>query len=60
MLPSGNINNDNNNNHRAYQNRIDNNRINIQGIQVLRRGGNNYGRLAHNWTGQGLVSRWDN
>ena len=58
-INNNNINN-NNNNHRGNHNRINNNRNNIQGIQVLRRGGNNYGRLAHNWTGQGLVSRWDN
>ena len=50
------INNVNNHNH----NRNINNNINFQGIQVLRRGGNDYGRLANNWNGQGLVSRWDN
>ena len=33
---------------------------NNQGIQVLRRAGNNYGRLAENWSGEGLVSRWEN
>ena len=33
---------------------------NNQGIRVLRRAGNNYGRLAENWSGEGLVSRWDN
>ena len=33
---------------------------NNQGIRVLRRAGNNYGRLADNWSGEGLVSRWDN
>ena len=57
---NNNIINNNNNNHRVNHNRINNNRNNFQGIQVLRRGGNNYGRLANNWTGQGLVSRWDN
>ena len=55
-----NNNNNNNNNHRYHHNRINNNGNNVQGIQILRRGGNNYGRLANNWTGQGLVSRWDN
>lgn len=59
-INNNNINN-NNNNHMVFHNRIINNNINsIQGIQVLRRGGNNYGRLANNWTGRGLVSRWDN
>ena len=58
-INNNNINN-NNINLRVNQNRVNNNRNNILGIQVLRRGGNNYGRLAHNWTGQGLVSRWDN
>ena len=41
------------------KNRINQNNSNNQNIQVLRRAGNNYGRLADNWSGVGLVSRWD-
>ena len=44
----------NNNNVRNINNN------NYPGVQVLRRAGNNYGRLAENWSGEGLVSRWDN
>ena len=46
-----------------YDNYVNNNHVrnnNYQGIQVLRRAGNNYGRLQENWSGEGLVSRWDN
>ena len=63
---NNNIHNNINNNNNQYINRhINNNNLNHnrnnnnanQGIQVLRRGGNNFGRLADNWMGQGLV-RW--
>ena len=45
----------NNNRHRQDNNTNNNN----NGIQLLRRGGNNYGRLADDWEGRRLV-RWNN
>ena len=52
------VNNNNVNNNVNANVNINNNR-NHRGIQVLRRGGNNYGRLNANWEGRGM-DRWNN
>ena len=70
---NNNINNNNNNNINNNDNRnaIPNNRNNdnettlnirnqFDGIRILRRGRNNQYQLTANWTGQGLIDRWDN
>ena len=48
-----NANNDNTNTNINIYNQFD-------GIQVLRQGRNNVRALDDNWTGEGLLSRWDN
>ena len=55
-INNNNNNSNNNNNLNNRRNNINNN--NHNGVQVLRRGRNNYGRLA-NWTGERMV-RWNN
>ena len=61
---TNNINNNINNNNNIINTTTTNNNNpinnNQSGIQNLRRGGNNYGRLATNWTGHRLTARWDN